>query len=431
MASRVPPARTGEHVAQASDAGWRLLQAAARLLLEFNERSALIAQHVDRLASRLGVVVSTAVAYRVVTLATPDGRVFRAQAPELRVDMAVSIETLRTIDDFCADRIDVDEGIRRLAAAERTAVRHGGFAVAAFAALAASALAATLGADGAAIASSGASAALGLTARRALARRARTRTVLGPFVAALVGALAGALVIRAGWTQTQSLCLVVPALILVPGPHLINSVQDLLENEIEPGLARLCLAIVILLAAALGVIAGASLIIGATPVPASAARAPVGALSGLALAGAASAGFGVLQNAPWRVVWVATACGALGYAIRAASLALGAGLAAASLPACLAIGIAAGLASARLHLPFAAAAFAGAAPLMPGVSMYQSIAAAMRLAAAGATADPALAVAMLSPLVEAALVVAAMVVGLVAGDRIAGLVRPKRARASW
>ena len=95
-AKRVQPDDLRERLGHASDDGCRLLQAGAQLLLEYNERSALI-EHVRRLACRLGIVVSTAVAYRVVTLVTPDGRVFRAQAPELRVDMAVSIETRRAI----------------------------------------------------------------------------------------------------------------------------------------------------------------------------------------------------------------------------------------------------------------------------------------------------------------------------------------------
>jgi hypothetical protein len=56
---------------------------------------------------------------------------------------------------------------------------------------------------------------------------------------------------------------------------------------------------------------------------------------------------------------------------------------------------------------------------MPGV-MYRSIAAALRMATAGPGADPALAVAMLSPFVDAAFVVAAMVIGLIAGNRLAG-----------
>ena len=58
---------------------------------------------------------------------------------------------------------------------------------------------------------------------------------------------------------------------------------------------------------------------------------------------------------------------------------------------------------------------------MPGVLIYRSIAGAMRIAAAGITANPALAVAMLSSFVEATFVVAAMAIGLVVGARFAGL----------
>jgi uncharacterized membrane protein YjjB (DUF3815 family) len=100
------------------------------------------------------------------------------------------------------------------------------------------------------------------------------------------------------------------------------------------------------------------------------------------------------------------------------------------LAACFAIGIAAGVSSDRLHLPFASAAFAGAAPLMPGVLIYRSIAAAMRMATSGVAADAALAVAMLSPFLEAAFVVAAMVIGLVVGARFAGWTRLSRTKGA-
>jgi uncharacterized membrane protein YjjP (DUF1212 family) len=413
-----------ERPGRSDDTTWRVLQVTARLLLEYNERSSLIHQHLDRLASCLGIAVSIVVGYRDVTLATPDGRMFRAQAPELRIDMAVSLATLGAIDDLCTGRIDVDEGMRRLESVERTSARHGRFVVAALFGLAAAALAALLGADWVAIGSSAGSAALGLIARQEVARRIPT-LLLPPFVAALVGALVGGLVIRAGWTLTENLCLIVPALMLVPGPHLINSIEDILENEIEAGICRLCLAMAILLAAALGVAAGAWLTIGTITESASARLVSL-ALVDVALAGIASAGFGAVQNSPWRVVWVSIACGAIGYAVRGASLEFGLRLAMGSLAACLAIGIVAGMASDRLHLPFASAAFAGAAPLVPGVLIYRSIAAAGRLASAGITSDPALAVAMLSPFVEAAFVVAAMVIGLVAGARLAGLTRWSR-----
>jgi uncharacterized membrane protein YjjP (DUF1212 family) len=400
------------------DASWRVLQSAARLLLEYNERSALIRQHLGRLAAHLGIDVSTVVTYKEVTLATRDGRMFRADAPELRINMAVSIGTLRAIDDLCAGRRSVDETIRRLDAVERESGRHDTYVVAALFGLAAAALAALLGADWIAIASSGASAAVGLIARQQVSKGAH-RLLLPPFTAALVGALVGGFVILAGWTRTPHLSLVVPALMLVPGPHLINGIEDVLENEIQTGLCRLCLALTILLAAALGVVAGLWITIGTIAEPAAGSRVATVALVDVVLAGAASGGFAAFQNAPWRVVWVSVACGAIGYAIRAIGLAFGFGLAPASLAACCAIGIAAGVSSSRLQLPFAAAAFAGAAPLMPGMLIYGSIAGAVRMAKAGSGADPALAVAMLSPLVEAAFVVGAMVSGLVIGARLA------------
>ena len=43
---------------------------------------------------------------------------------------------------------------------------------------------------------------------------------------------------------------------LVPGPHLINGVHDLLENHMQTGVCRLALATGILLTAALGVALG-------------------------------------------------------------------------------------------------------------------------------------------------------------------------------
>jgi uncharacterized membrane protein YjjP (DUF1212 family) len=317
--------------------------------------------------------------------------------------------------------------MRRLESVERTSVKHRRVVVATLFGFAAAALAGLLGADWAAIGSSGVSAAVGLIARQYVAGRTRILP-LPPFTAALVGALVGGLVIRADWTVTQNLCLIVPALMLVPGPHLINSTEDVFENEIAAGICRLCLAVAILLAAALGVVVGMSLVIGAVTDQPSSARAVTITLVAVVLAGVASAGFAAVQKSPWGVVWVSVACGAIGYAIRAVGLASGLGLVLASWTACVAIGIAAGVSSDRLHVPFASAAFAGAAPLMPGVLIYQSIAAAMRMATAGLTADPALAVAMLAPFVEAAFVVAAMVVGLIVGARFSELARMRHFR---
>ena len=79
---------------------------------------------------------------------------------------------------------------------------------------------------------------LGLLARQELGRRHFSLLAL-PFAAALIGAVAGGLAIRLGWTGSPELVLVVPALMVVPGPHLINGLLDLIDNHLPMSLARL------------------------------------------------------------------------------------------------------------------------------------------------------------------------------------------------
>jgi uncharacterized membrane protein YjjB (DUF3815 family) len=109
----------------------------------------------------------------------------------------------------------------------------------------------------------------------------------------------------------------------------------------------------------------------------------------------------------------------VGYGIRFVALGSGLGVAVGSLMACLAIGFIADVAAERLRLPFAAVAFAGAVPMMPGVPIFQSIAGAMRLAAAGTAADPVVATATLAYFFSAAFVIGAMAIGLLVGARLA------------
>jgi uncharacterized membrane protein YjjB (DUF3815 family) len=138
----------------------------------------------------------------------------------------------------------------------------------------------------------------------------------------------------------------------------------------------------------------------------------------VALAVMAACGFGAFYNAPWRVLWVSILCGVVGHGIRYLCLEhLSVGVS--TLFACLAIGVIASAAADRLRLPFSAVAFAGAVPMMPGVFIYQSIAGAMRLSAAGAAADPSLAAATLGLSFQSIFVVGAIAIGLMVGARLA------------
>jgi len=139
-----------------------------------------------------------------------------------------------------------------------------------------------------------------------------------------------------------------------------------------------------------------------------------------ALAGVAACGFGALYNAPWRVLWVSILCGVVGHGLRYLLLDH-LNVEMATLFACLAIGLIANVAADRLRLPFSAVAFAGAVPMMPGVFIYQSIAGAMRLSAAGTSADAAIAAATLALSFKSVFVVGAIALGLLIGARLATL----------
>jgi uncharacterized membrane protein YjjP (DUF1212 family) len=408
-----------------AEAALRLLQLSARLLLEYNVRSKDIERSVARIARHVGVDdLQTLVGYRDVTLATPDGRSLHARAAELRINVAVSVETSRVLDALCLGRIGLDEATRGLEAVERVAPRHSRWAVVALFGLAASAIAWLLRADAGAIVVSGVCAALALLARQEVAKRS-VLVFAPPFAAGLVGAALGGLAIRAGWTETPGLCLIVPALMLVPGPHLINGMRDMLENHMPTGICRLGLGVGILATVALGVVLGVWLTIGLATLSTSPSEAvrltlPLDA----ALAGVAACGFAAFYNAPWRVLWISSVCGMVGHGLRYLCLDY-LSVEISTLLACLAIGLIAGAAADRRRLPFSAVAFAGAVPMMPGVFMYQSIAGAMRLSAGRAAADPAVAAATLALSYSSVFVVGAIVIGLLVGERLALLTHGK------
>ena len=97
--------------------------------------------------------------------------------------------------------------------------------------IAAASLAGLLGADGGAMFVVGLATGLGLIVRQALGRRHFSLLTL-PLSAAFIGAALGGLAIRLGWTRTPGLALIVPSLMLIPGPHLINGILDLVDNYV-------------------------------------------------------------------------------------------------------------------------------------------------------------------------------------------------------
>jgi uncharacterized membrane protein YjjP (DUF1212 family) len=397
------------------DTALRILQLTARLLLEYSARTDTINRYVGRLAKHLELSVSCYVGYREVILFVGDRECSHVQVPELRLNAAISLLTSHVVDDYCADRISLETAVERLENADSKPPEYGRWLLALIFGLGASALAWILRADWGTIAVSGVSSGLGLVARKALGKRHIAFFML-PFTAALIGALLGGIAIRAGWTQTYGICLIVPALMLVPGPHLILSVQEMLENHMQAGIARLGLAVTILVAAALGVLVGVRLTLGTPGLMAAPSAAVQLTLPlDIVLAGLAACAFGAFYNTPRRVLWSAVICGMIGHGIRYAGMEQGMSQVLATLLGCLAIGIVAMITTDWARLPFASVAFAGAVPMMPGVFIYESFAGALGVSAAGRGADPALLAATLALFVKAAFIVGAMAIGLLVG----------------
>ncbi|GAB2881934.1 hypothetical protein GCM10027046_07850 [Uliginosibacterium flavum] len=400
----------------------RFIQRVARLLLQYNMRTASLRERLEEIGHALWLPLQVQVGYRTVTVYTPDGLHVHAQAPEFRINIAVSAEVNRTIDKVCARQMLLPEAIKLLDEVEQSAGRHSRWTLSLMFGLAAGALAWLLAADWGGMAVISASSALGMLVRQEMHKHHPVLFAL-PFVAALIGSLMGGVVILLGWTQTPGICLIVPALMLVPGPHLINGLYDMLENNMQTGIPRLGLSAGILVAAAMGIFLGGWLTLGMTTVPPSTVAAqPISLWLDIVLAGVAACGFGAFYNAPWRVLWTSIACGMVGHGIRYLCLANGMPLEIATLFACVAIGFMAIRWVSSMRIPFAAVAFAGAVPMMPGVLMFRSIGGAMDIALAGAGAPLVLVAGTLANIFKSAFVVGSMGMGLLAGAWLGSLV---------
>jgi uncharacterized membrane protein YjjB (DUF3815 family) len=210
---------------------------------------------------------------------------------------------------------------------------------------------------------------------------------------------------------------------LVPGPHLINSLIDMLGNHIPSGFCRLVLGIGILMSAAFGALLGAWAVMDLGQLTgATAGDVKLTLWLDLPLSGMAACGFGIFYNSPWRVLWISIACGMVGHGTRYVCLIAGLGLPLATFLACTVIGLLAGIAVIRPRLSFSSAAFAAAVPMMPGTLIYRSIAGAAAFASAGTDASVSQLISTVALFLEASLVVGGMVFGLLLGAFVASSV---------
>jgi uncharacterized membrane protein YjjP (DUF1212 family) len=394
-----------------------LLARAGRLLLEYNESTQAIHSALTATAQALGLSCQLAVSYNGVTVALPGEVPVLEPVHELRQNVCIQTRVHRILDQLRGGSLKPVEAIRYLDSVQANAEQHSRAVSVVVLGLAAASLGGLLGSDALGATVAGIATGLGLLARQELSRRHFSLLTL-PLAASLIGALVGGTAIRMGWTTTPGLVLIVPALMLVPGPHLINGLLDLIDNFLAMSLARLGLAWGVLFASTLGIVIGLELTLGGPPVAGPGPRIDhLNFFSDVVLAAMVTCGFAVYYNTPWSLVGLAAIGGGIGHGVRFLALDAGATLEVATFAGALGVGVISGCLTRCAQASIAGLGFAGAVTMMPGLQLYRALSGAVHLARQGGQTAPEITAATFGNAFQACIVIAALATGLILGAR--------------
>lgn len=384
---------------------------AAVLLQDSGQSTSTTLLAVDRLNSGLGVRSRLIPSWESLILVGDRPRV--AAVSPTAINMRRVAAAMRVIDraeDGPLDPAAVSAGLS--AAATLPPSSAGAFVLAC--ATGSSALAVIFGADDVrAVLLAAASAAVGGVLRRTLGRFG-VGVLIQAFGAAVVAGLVGAAAVHLGLGAAAGVVALCPAMILVPGPHVLNGALDLLSLRTSLGVARISFAAMVLVAIALGLIVG--LHAGGQALPVTGATVPVPLPLDVLAAAVAAASYSIFFSMPYRMIGWPVLAGMAAHGVHWWALSVvETGLATAALLSCLLVGFLLIPLSHFLRMPFAAIGFAAVVSLVPGMFVFRMLSGVVQLPG---NASTQVLIATAADGVVAVTVIAAMAIGLVVPMRL-------------